>query len=59
MSQANLLKKNHACLRDFEDQACDAIEALRKYRLCHEVGQKREEELQSELEGVQNKIEKQ
>ena len=53
-----MLKRNHACLRDFEDQACDATEALQKYRLCHEEGQKKEEELWSELEGSRSEVEK-
>ena len=58
MSQVNILKKNRAHLRDFEDQACDATEALQKYRLCHEEGQKKEEELWSKLEVAWKEIEK-
>ena len=58
VSQANLLKKNRSCLRDFEDQACDTGEALRKYRLYHEEGQKKEEELRSELKGARGKVAK-
>ena len=56
--QAKMLKKNRAYLRDFEDQTRNATEALRKYRLCREEDQKREEELWSELEGVWNEVEK-
>ena len=56
--QAKMLKKNCVRLQNFEDQTHDTAEALQKYRLCHEEGQKREEELRSELEGVQNEVEK-
>ena len=56
--QAKMLKKNHMRLQDFEDQTCNTSEALWKYRLCREEGQKREEELRSELKGAQNEVEK-
>ena len=52
--QANMLKKNHACLQDFEDQTCDATEALQKYRLYHGEAKKKEQLLQSELEEAQS-----
>ena len=53
-----MLKKNYACLRDFEDQAWDVAEALWKNRFYHEETEKKEEELRSVLEEAQNKIEK-
>ena len=54
--QANMLKKNRMCLQDFEDQAQDATEALRKYRLCRKEVEKKEQLLQSELEEAWIKV---
>ena len=53
-----MLKKNHTYLQDYEEQTHDAIEVLRKLRLCHEKSQKREEELRSRLEEARKDAEK-
>ena len=41
--------KSHTSIRNFVDQMHDMIESLRKMRLHHEEGQKREVELWSKL----------
>ena len=45
LSHFKQLKKSHTSRRNFIDQMHDVIEALRKMRLHHEEGQKREVEL--------------
>ena len=53
-----MLKKNHAILQNYEDQMRDAAEALRKLRLHHEEGKKREDKLRSKLEEAWAEVER-
>ena len=56
--QANMLKRNRACLKEFEDQACDVGEALRQQRVALERAKKKEEELRIVLLVAQYDLEK-
>ena len=47
--QADALKRNHACLKVFEDQARDASEVLWQHRVAREKAEKKEEELRIAL----------
>ena len=58
LSQSKLLKKSYASIRNYENQTRDAAEALKKLKLYHEEGLKREDEVWSKIKESQATVEK-